>query len=44
MMYRLLDEVFKPGDYITAYKEEADPEPGVVLTLSKKRLKGGARQ
>ena len=39
MMYRLLDEVFKPADYITAYKEEADPTPGVVLTLSKNRLK-----
>lgn len=39
MMYRLLDEVFKPEDYITAYKEEAEPTPGVVLTLSKKRLK-----
>lgn len=39
MMYRLLDEVFKPADYITAYKEEADPTPGVVLTLSKHRQK-----
>lgn len=44
MMYRLLDEVFKPADYITAYKEEADPTPGVVLTLSKKHRKIGRKQ
>ena len=39
MMYRLLEEVFKPAAYITAYKEEANPTPGVVLTLNKDRLK-----
>lgn len=39
MMYRLLEEVFKPADYITAYKEEATPTPGVVLTLSNRRRK-----
>lgn len=38
MMYRLLDEVFKPLEYISAYKEEATPTPGVNLTLCKKRL------
>ena len=44
MMYRLLDEVFKPADYITAYKEVATPTPGVILTLSSKRLKGAEKK
>ena len=38
MMYTLLDEVFIPAEYIVAYKEEATPEPGVKLTLHRKRL------
>ena len=38
MMYRLLDEVFIPAEYVKAYKEDADPTPGVVLTLHRKRL------
>lgn len=44
MMFRLFDEVFKPADYITAYKEEATPTPGVILTLSPKRLKGAGKK
>lgn len=43
MMYRILDEVFKPAAYILAYKEEANPNPGVVLTLNKKRLQISAK-
>lgn len=38
MMYRLLEEVFTPTEYISAYKEEAKPTPGVKITLCKKRL------
>lgn len=38
MMYRLLDEVFIPAEYVKAYKEDAEPAPGVLLTLHKKRL------
>lgn len=40
MMYRLLDEVFIPAEYVAAYKEEATPNPGVVITLHRKRLQG----
>ena len=38
MMYRLLDEVFIPAEYVTGYEEEATPTPGVILHLHKKRL------
>lgn len=38
MMYRLLNEVFIPTEYVKSYIEEAEPTPGVVLTLHKKRL------
>lgn len=43
MMYRILDEVFKPAAYILAYKEEAKPNPGVVLTLNTKRQQISAK-
>lgn len=33
MLYRLLDEVFKPAGYVRAYKETGGPEPGVIITL-----------
>ena len=33
MLYRLLEEVFKPAGYVRAYKETGGPEPGVMLTL-----------
>lgn len=35
MMYRLLDDVFIPLEYVTAYKEDATGEPGVMLTYKK---------
>lgn len=44
MMYRLLDEVFKPAGYITAYREKADPSPGVVLTMSENRQRLSGKQ
>ena len=40
MMYRLLDEVFIPLEYVTAYRETATPEPGVMLTLPAARIAG----
>ncbi len=33
MLYRLLDEVFVPLGYVTAYKEEGNATPGVLLTV-----------
>ena len=43
MLYRLLDEVFKPSGYVLAYKEDDRTSPGVVLTVGepRKALKGG---
>lgn len=37
MLYRLLDEVFKPTGYITSYKEDSSTTPGVVLTVRKNK-------
>ena len=34
MIYRLLDEIFKPAGYITSYKEDNKGEPGVILTYT----------
>ncbi len=46
MMFRLLDEVFIPAEYISKYKEtdKNDPHAGVVLTLCKKRLSDNAQK
>ena len=40
MMYRLLDEVFIPLGYVQRYKEEGLQNPGVVITLTPRKLKG----
>lgn len=44
MLYRLIDEVFIPANYIAERREEAKPKPGVLLFLSKERLIQSKRQ
>lgn len=39
MMYRLLDDVFIPAQYVTSYKEDGKGNPGVILTINKNRQK-----